>query len=99
MGDISLSATEAKVFKAWEGTQEDFGYLSFSATASRSGVELHRIRRSVRSIARKGLLEFGKGLWTEDGEVAGSGYGLTPAGRQYLDNLSDPHAPSSPSGP
>lgn len=38
------------------------------------------VRRSVRSLARKGIAEYRRALWTEDGEPAGSGYGFTPLG-------------------
>lgn len=90
MSEPSLSKTELSVFRAWEGTDADYGYLSFKGTAKRSGVELHKIRRTVRAIARKGLLEFSAGLWTDDGEMAGAGYGLTKAGRELLNRITTP---------
>lgn len=85
--DITLSKLEASVFRAWEGVDADFGYLSFKAVSEDSGVELHRIRRAVRSIARKGLLQFSKGLWTDEGQLCGAGYGLTEAGKKYLNRI------------
>jgi monoamine oxidase len=44
-----------------------------------------RIRRACRSLARKGLAEFHRGLWRESGEPGGSGYGATRAGRVFAD--------------
>ncbi|HRP04842.1 MAG TPA: hypothetical protein PLV87_08025 [Opitutaceae bacterium] len=42
----------------------------------------------VRSLARKGMLYFQRGLFNEcDGSVAGSGYGLTEAGARFLDEM------------
>jgi hypothetical protein len=87
MSTVALSKTETAVFRAWEGVDADFGYLSFKAVSEDSGVEIHRIRRAVRSIARKGLLQFSKGLWTDEGQLYGSGYGLTEAGREHLNRL------------
>ena len=51
-------------------------FYSFAALGSERKV----IRRACRSLARKGLTRFGKGLWNEDGEPVGSGYALTDEG-------------------
>lgn len=64
---------------------QDFSYLGFKGIARRAREEGHvlpeaDVRRTVRHLARRGWAVFGKGLWTEDGEVAGSGYAITPAG-------------------
>lgn len=40
----------------------------------------NKVRIYVRSLARKGLAEYVRGLFTEDGEVAGSGYSATYEG-------------------
>jgi hypothetical protein len=96
VSDIRLSTTETKVFKAWSETDRDFGYLTFEATAQYSGIAKHRIRRAVRAIARKGLLQFGKGLWTDEGALYGSGYGLTDAGREYLNTITNPDSSLTP---
>ncbi len=74
-----LGPIEARVFTAWKDTDPDWAY-PFRSIAKHSGVERHHIRRAVRSLARKGLVVFRKGLFTEDGEVAGSGYALTHTG-------------------
>jgi len=37
-------------------------------------------RRAVRALAREGLAKFASGLWTEGGEMAGSGYAITDTG-------------------
>jgi hypothetical protein len=46
-----------------------------------------QVRRWVRQLARKGLAEYHKGLWTEDGTPAGAGYGLTMLGAATLELL------------
>ena len=43
------------------------------------------IRRACRSLARKGLAEYSRGLWNDDGVPAGSGYGATKMGRSRGD--------------
>jgi hypothetical protein len=59
---------------------EEYCYLGFKGIAARSGLEQRLVRRTVRSLARKGFAEYGKGLWTDDGALAGSGYRCTKAG-------------------
>lgn len=55
-----------------------------AAAAHRSGLDRHLVRRTVRALARKGFVTLLRGLWTEDGEPAGSGYGITQAGAAFL---------------
>lgn len=82
---IKLSTLEQQTLLAWEDVHADFGYLNFRGVAQRCTTPQHQIRRVVRALARKSMLQFGRGLFTDEGEVAGSGYGLTQAGRNYLD--------------
>jgi hypothetical protein len=42
------------------------------------------VRRACRSLARKGLAEYHKGLWTMDGVPGGAGYAATMAGADLL---------------
>lgn len=42
------------------------------------------VRRIVRQLARKGMAELYRGLFTDDGMLCGSGYCITPAGRAAL---------------
>jgi RIO-like serine/threonine protein kinase len=83
---IKLTAPESKVLRALVAAydHDGFGYLNFKLIARRARMARKEIRRACRSLARKGLAEYGRGLWTEDGEVAGSGYCCKPAGRAHL---------------
>jgi len=36
-----------------------------------------------RDLRDRGMVEFRRGLWTEDGEPFGAGYGITPRGLRY----------------
>lgn len=77
----TVSAREAAALKALAAEYcPDFGYLTFRSISALSGLEQAHVRRTVRALARKGLAEYGKGLWTDDGQLAGAGYRCTTAG-------------------
>lgn len=57
-----------------------FKYIA--STLGRSDVP--EVRRVTRQLARKGLAEYYRGLFTDDGDMAGSGYCITEAGRAAL---------------
>ena len=83
-----MSPNEQAALKALaEFYSGDFGYADFATIAAESGLPRKDVRRTVRSLARKGFAEFGKGLWTEDGEPAGSGYRCTDEGFRALEKL------------
>lgn len=64
--------------------RDDFGYLNFSQIERKTGLDRKTIRRAVRSLARKGLTEFARGLCNEDGAFAGSGYACTHRGHMVI---------------
>jgi dienelactone hydrolase len=47
-------------------------------------------RAICRSLTDRGYAFYMRGLFTEDGEVAGSGYGITEKGAAYLETLFEP---------
>ena len=49
--------------------------------------DVKEVRRGCRSLRRKGLAEFYRGLMTEDGQVAGSGYCISSKGCDLVDEL------------
>lgn len=59
-------------------------FVPFAPLIERTGLDRAQVRRHCRYFARKGLAEYSKGLWTEDGEPAGAGYGITSAGIHAL---------------
>jgi hypothetical protein len=69
---VNLSALERKVLEALIPSGEL--YLSFATIMNDAELDRRTVRRCCRSLARKGLSEFAKGLWSEDGEPRGSGY-------------------------
>ena len=82
-----MTERETKVLKALAAAHDSycgFSYLSFRSIAKRSRLPLACIRRTVRCLARKGFAEYGRGLFTEDGDLAGSGYCITQAALRSL---------------
>ncbi|WP_319413918.1 hypothetical protein [uncultured Cohaesibacter sp.] len=45
------------------------------------------VRAILIDLRKDGLATYAKGLWSDDGELAGSGYAVTPEGRNYLGEL------------
>ena len=66
---------------------EDWCYQSFAGIVNRTGMDRKEVRRICRHLARKGWAEYGKGLWSEDGDPVGSGYRITEAGVAALEKL------------
>lgn len=52
--------------------------------APKDAPETREVRRIVRQLARKGLAEFYRGLFDDDGRLCGSGYCITKAGQKAL---------------
>lgn len=83
------AALESAVLRALPGRTEHptFGLEYFSSLAQiaqDAAVDKEAARFACRRLRDKGLAIFKRGLFTEDGEVAGSGYALTDAGRAAL---------------
>ncbi len=72
-----LTYNEKVALSAWQDTPEFI--LPFRSIGDRSGLEPGLVRRTVRSLARKGCVELGTGF-DDDGYIAGRGYALTGAG-------------------
>ena len=76
-----MNADEVKCLKKLaEHFYDEGNYLYFRAF---KGLPLKKVRRAVRSLARKGLAVYGRGLWNDDGP-AGSGYACTEKGYEEI---------------
>lgn len=80
-----INPNEMKVLAALASVAGDFGCLSFRGVGQRVRLNRQIIRRACRSLARKGLAEFHRALWSEDGEPRGSGYCATRKGCAHVD--------------
>lgn len=63
---------------------EDHGFWGFAGIHQHTSIEPERIRIACRGLRAKGFAIYESGLWTDDGEMAGSGYGATKAGVQFI---------------
>lgn len=57
-------------------------FYGFRFIQRETGIPAHIVPGLLRHMTDKGLCRFQRGLFSEDGEVAGSGYGLTAKGYQ-----------------
>jgi hypothetical protein len=85
-GKMNLNPTEKKVLaclaeEAGLDTYCGESYYCFAVISEWIHLDRKEIRRACRSLARKGLTEYGRGLWNDFGP-AGAGYRLTKAGRE-----------------
>jgi hypothetical protein len=80
VSSIRVSERERKclVALAQHHSSDGLGFIGFKTIAAITGIE--KPRRYVRALARKGLAEYGRGLWSADGEPGGSGYASTEVG-------------------
>lgn len=62
-------------------------YYPFAAIAEITETPRADVRRIVRSLARKGIMQFASGLSTEDGDFLGSGYALTEKGVEIAEAI------------
>jgi len=79
-----VNEAESQILNCLIDAGDDFGYLSFADISSRTGLERKIVRRACRALARKGLAAYGRGLFNDDGEVAGSGYTATRQARSTV---------------
>lgn len=89
MGNIvmPINDTHKKVLAALVESYtdyEDFCFCTFQRLMADTGLDRAAVRRSCRFLTRKGLAQFGRGLWSEDGEPFGSGYAATKAGAELI---------------
>ena len=86
---LKLTENEQAVLTSLRAGYNDYDevvefYYHFSGITEETELELRLVRRACRSLAKKGLAEFKRGLFDDEGKVAGSGYGCTKAGADWL---------------
>lgn len=72
----------------------DAGFYNFHGITTGTELDRATARRACRSLKRKGLTEFQAGLWHDDGEMAGAGYGATRAGIDFINTELQEPTPS-----
>lgn len=82
---MNLNDNECKVLAILADEYSDEGRCYyFRSIAALSKLTIKEVRRACRSLAKKGFAKYERGLFNDDGEVAGSGYGATEAGAAFL---------------
>lgn len=73
------------IVEAWES--EQCPYMRHIVQETK--LTMQQVRRSVRSLARKGFAQYTRGFLDDDGMVAGSGYCATDKGTQFIQSRID----------
>lgn len=82
----ALNANEDKVLRALIGFyDEEAPYVHFAHLTKRTRLNRKAVRRACRSLKRKGLAEYERGLFTADGDPFGAGYAASDAGLEYFE--------------
>lgn len=63
---------------------EETGYYSFDPLVKTTGIDRKKVRLACRSLARKGLAKYMRGLINSDGGMGGAGYGATREGASLI---------------
>jgi hypothetical protein len=89
MTDDPCKPLEDAVLLALPGSEDHpvFGkdfYSNLSAIADTANIDKEAARFACRRLRDKGLAVFCRGLWTDDGMPAGSGYKITEKGIEAL---------------
>lgn len=83
---VKINDKERKVLVRLEESYhpDEWGALYFRSLVEATGLELKEVRRACRSLAKKGLAKYERGLVDEDGVPAGSGYRATEEGAAVI---------------
>lgn len=91
---IELSNIEFRVLEILGEATDSWGErcISFAYIAGEENApSLKEIGKACRALRAHGLAEFYRGLMTEEGEVAGSGYCISQEGKLFLNPCIDCH--------
>lgn len=86
-----LTKSECMVLKCLEEhSGHDENCLPSGFIAALTDLSLLQARRAVKSLQRRGYAELVRGIFRDDGSLAGSGYCCTPEGRATSRSLPRP---------
>lgn len=88
MNNIKISDRELQCLKVLGENQEDYydeeyGWMRYKYIMAETKLNLGQVRRSIRSLLRKGLAEYST-LFDDDGMLNGSGHHISKDGWNYL---------------
>lgn len=90
-----LTKTEATVLEILNDrfSDENGNCLPSGFIAALADLSLLQARRAVKSLQRRGHAELVRGIFRDDGMLAGSGYCCTRAGRDAFEAMMKPASP------
>ena len=84
--ETKISERERKCLEYLASIFENEGNCTyFRVIAEYTKLTEKQVKRSVRSLARKGLAKYERGLFDDDGFTAGSGYRATEEGNNLIE--------------
>lgn len=87
---MKINDNEQKVLECLtDGGYEEGTAFYFRGIVSKTGLDLKQVRRYCHSLTKKGLAEYVRGLFDDDGMAAGSGYAATNEGYKFIRNSNE----------
>jgi hypothetical protein len=83
---MKINENEQKVLEYLASDYEEGRAYYFSSIEEETKLDKKVVRCACRPLARKGLAELVRGLFDDDGKVAGSGYSATLQGAQSVNH-------------
>ena len=86
MEETKINENERRIleFFAADYDPEEPAAYYFKGIIAHTGLDLKQVKRACRSLKKKGLAVYMRGLFDEDGKVAGSGYGASEEGYKLI---------------
>ena len=83
-----INESEKRVLQCLAGIYgDDMNCVFYSYLTQETKLTLTQIKRATHSLIKKGLVEYIRGLFDDDGMVAGSGHSATEKGLKLAEEL------------
>lgn len=83
-----MSDEQLKILGAFAEVGEDY-CIGYRTLEPRTGMTREQLKPLVAELRKLGYAYYAKGLMNEDGEVAGSGFGITREGLDFYYNAQE----------
>ncbi len=80
--ETAILALELPILRALAAVPEPGWHRGLNSITDMTGIPRELCRAVIRGLIDKGLAQYHRGLWTEDGMPAGAGYRITDEGRK-----------------
>lgn len=86
--ESNLSHCEIDALRcACDADDSESGFCINAKRLVQVGYHVELARGALRALVARGFVKHQRGLFNDDGNVAGSGYGITPAGRLAMTEI------------